>query len=86
MRRRTPPVELLPPKLRTFVPTRWLELGEDRTDPIKVHVRALSRYKKAVCSTTGATVAADVASNIITEWSGPISTREPGLCPCSQCP
>jgi|GEM_PF-5347067 len=85
MRRRTPAVELLPPKLRTYDPRRWLKSGEDPSDPIVVHVRALSRFKEAVCTATGAKVAEDVAGHIIDQWFGPIATRTPGECPCDQC-
>ena len=33
MRRRTPPVELLQPKLRTYDPARWIQDGIDHDDP-----------------------------------------------------
>lgn len=85
MRRRTPPAELLPPKLRTFDPLEWLQSAEDPSDPILIHVRCLSRYKEAVCTATGAKVANDVAGHIIDQWSGPVATRTPGECPCDQC-
>ncbi len=85
MRRRRPPAELLPPALRTFEPRHWLATGEDPTDPIKVHVRALSRYKEAVRTATGVVVAEGLADHIIDRWCGPIATRTPGECPCSHC-
>jgi len=85
MRRRTPPVELLPPTLRTFDPLKWLQSAEDSSDPIVCHVRCLSRYKEAVRTATGAKVAEDVAGHIIDRWCGPIATRTPGECPCDQC-
>jgi hypothetical protein len=73
----------------TFDPLDWLEAGEDKTDPVVIHVRVLERYLKAVWSELGETIwlaAFEEAGAYGRSWFGPHKwpdRKSPG--PCHQC-
>ena len=64
------------------------EAGEDKTDPLIVHVRALHRFLKAVLEEFGQTVwlaALKDAGIYGRSWFGPHHWTDGNPCPCRSC-
>ena len=80
MRRREPPIDLVPVDLRTFDPVRWLEPGEDRTDPVRCHVTARCRYQSALCTALHAFPSDPSVATVMDRTEGLGDS-----CPCSMC-
>ena len=60
------------------------------TLPYCAHIIAPARYRNAVVDALGPVLgewpAHELAHEIVGNWAGALSTREPGACPCEACP